>query len=182
VALRSGFQAIRIDRDDALFRASEERAGDLLSFCSLRTTTSTRLVKSCAARAFASVTRRPRSSAITEAILTDLASTVSARVNQVNASVIAEERGLRVTEAKARAAQDFTSLVEVVVRNEQNESKVAGTLFGRAEQRIVTIDSYRLEAAPQGHMLVIRNDDQPGVSGASAPSWAITTSTSRSST
>ena len=102
---------------------------------------------------------------ITQAILTGLLKQVSARVNQVNASVIAEERGLRVTESKARAPQDFTSLVEVVVRNEQNESRIAGTLFGRAEQRIVTIDSYRLEAAPQGHLLVVRNDDQPGVVG-----------------
>jgi D-3-phosphoglycerate dehydrogenase len=79
--------------------------------------------------------------------------------------MIAEERGLGVTESKVRAAQDFTSLIEVVVRNDKNESKVAGTLFGRGEQRIVTIDSYRLEAAPQGHMLIVRNADQPGVVG-----------------
>src|SRR5262249_61853693 len=59
---------------------------------------------------------------ITQAVLTGLLKQVSARVNQVNASMIAEERGLRVTESKARAPQDFTSLVEVVVRNEQNES------------------------------------------------------------
>jgi len=102
---------------------------------------------------------------ITQAVLTGLLKQVSARVNQVNASMIAEERGLGVTESKVRAAQDFTSLIEVVVRNDQNESKVAGTLFGRGEQRIVTIDSYRLEAAPQGHMLIVRNSDQPGVVG-----------------
>ena len=102
---------------------------------------------------------------ITQSVLTGLLKQVSARVNQVNASMIAEERGLRVTESKARVAQDFTSLIEVVVRNDQNESKVAGTLFGRGEQRIVTIDSYRLEAAPQGHMLIVRNSDQPGVVG-----------------
>ncbi len=102
---------------------------------------------------------------ITQAMLTGLLKSVSARVNQVNASLIAEERGLRVTESTARAAQDFTTLVEVVVRNENYESRVAGTLFGRGEQRIVVIDSYRLEAAPQGQMLVVRNDDQPGVVG-----------------
>jgi D-3-phosphoglycerate dehydrogenase len=90
---------------------------------------------------------------------------VSARVNQVNASLIAEERGLRVTESKARAAQDFTTLVEVIVRNEKGESRVAGTIFGRGEQRIVAIDSYRLEAVPEGQMLVLQNDDQPGVVG-----------------
>jgi D-3-phosphoglycerate dehydrogenase len=102
---------------------------------------------------------------ITQAVLTGLLKQVSARVNQVNASVIAEERGLRVTESKVRAAQDFTTLIEVVIRNEKDESRVAGTLFGRGEQRIVAIDSYRLEAAPQGNMLVVRNSDKPGVVG-----------------
>jgi D-3-phosphoglycerate dehydrogenase len=102
---------------------------------------------------------------ITQAVLTGLLKSVSARVNQVNASLIAEERGLRVTESKARAAQDFTTLFEVVVGNEQSESKVAGTIFGRGEQRIVVIDSYRLDAVPEGQMLVLQNDDQPGVVG-----------------
>jgi D-3-phosphoglycerate dehydrogenase len=102
---------------------------------------------------------------ITQAVLTGLLKQVSDRVNQVNASLIAEERGLRVTESKALAAQDFITLVEVVVRNEKNESRVAGTIFGRGEQRIVIIDSYRLDAVPEGQMLVLQNDDQPGVVG-----------------
>jgi D-3-phosphoglycerate dehydrogenase len=98
-------------------------------------------------------------------VLTGLLKQVSARVNQVNASLIAEERGLRVTESKARAAQDFTTLIEVVVRNDKGESRVAGTLFGRGEGRIVVIDTYRFDAVPEGQMLIVRNDDQPGVVG-----------------
>ncbi|QQS49407.1 MAG: phosphoglycerate dehydrogenase [Acidobacteriota bacterium] len=102
---------------------------------------------------------------ITQAVLTGLLSSVSARVNQVNASLIAEERGLRVTESKDLSAQDFTSLIEVAVRNETNQSRAAGSIFGPTDLRIVGIDSYRLEAQPEGHMLVILNDDQPGVVG-----------------
>ena len=102
---------------------------------------------------------------ITQAVLAGLLKSVSARVNQVNASLIAEERGLRLTESKELGAQDFTSLVEVTVRNQSSENKVAGTLFGRGDQRIVQIGSYRLEAVPEGHMLVLQNDDQPGVVG-----------------
>jgi D-3-phosphoglycerate dehydrogenase / 2-oxoglutarate reductase len=102
---------------------------------------------------------------MTQAVLTGLLKSVSARVNQVNASLIAEERGLRVTESKELGAQDFTSLIEVTVRNEANESRVAGTLFGRRDIRIVNIGSYRLEAVPEGQMLVLQNDDQPGVVG-----------------
>jgi D-3-phosphoglycerate dehydrogenase / 2-oxoglutarate reductase len=102
---------------------------------------------------------------ITQAVLTGLLSHFSARVNQVNASLIAEERGLRVTEAKARAAQDYTTLIEVLVKGEGEQARVAGTLFGRDELRIVEIDGYRVEAIPQGNMLIVRNDDKPGVVG-----------------
>ncbi|MEP7270984.1 MAG: phosphoglycerate dehydrogenase [Acidobacteriota bacterium] len=102
---------------------------------------------------------------ITRAILTGMLSPVSARVNQVNAMLIAEERGLRVIESKARTASDFASLIEVTVRGDEGQSKVGGALFGRNDPRLVAIDDHRLEAVPEGHMLVVRNDDQPGVVG-----------------
>jgi D-3-phosphoglycerate dehydrogenase len=102
---------------------------------------------------------------ITQAILTGLLSPFSARVNQVNASVIAAERGLQVTESKKRATQDYANLIEVIVKGEGGQARVAGTLFGKDELRIVEIDSYRVEAVPQGNMLLIRNDDKPGVVG-----------------
>jgi D-3-phosphoglycerate dehydrogenase len=102
---------------------------------------------------------------ITRAILTGLLAPVSARINQVNAALIAEERGLRVTESLARTAHDFTSLIELTVRSESGESRVAGTLFGRHELRLVSINEHRLEVVPEGNMLVVRNDDQPGVVG-----------------
>jgi D-3-phosphoglycerate dehydrogenase len=102
---------------------------------------------------------------ITRAVLTGLLSPVSERVNQVNAMLIAEERGLRVTESVARAASDFASLIEVTVRGDEGESRAGGALFGRYDPRLVGIDAHRLEAVPEGHMLVVRNDDQPGVVG-----------------
>jgi D-3-phosphoglycerate dehydrogenase / 2-oxoglutarate reductase len=102
---------------------------------------------------------------ITQAVLTGLLAPFSARVNQVNASVIAEERGLRVTETKARAPQDYAALIEVIVKGEGAQACVAGTLFGRDDLRIVEIDDYRVEAVPNGNLLLIRNDDKPGVVG-----------------
>ena len=102
---------------------------------------------------------------LTQAILIGLLRSVSARVTPVNASLIAAERGLQVTESKALSAQDFTSLVEVVIRNEEGEGRVAGTIFGVNDLRIAYINSYRIEAVPSGHLLVIHNDDQPGVVG-----------------
>jgi D-3-phosphoglycerate dehydrogenase len=102
---------------------------------------------------------------LTRAILTGLLTPVTAHVNQVNAALIAEARGIHVTESLARMGHDFTSLVELTVRAGDAESRVAGTIFGRQDPRIVRIDAHRLEAAPEGNMLVVRNDDQPGVVG-----------------
>jgi D-3-phosphoglycerate dehydrogenase len=102
---------------------------------------------------------------ITRSILTGMLARVSARVNQVNAMLIAEERGLRVVESRVRASSDFTSLIEVIVRGDNGESRVAGALFGRSEPRLVGIDAHRIEAVPEGDLLVVRNGDQPGVVG-----------------
>jgi D-3-phosphoglycerate dehydrogenase len=102
---------------------------------------------------------------ITRAILTGLLRPISARVNQVNATLIAEERGIRVSETIATAPHDFTSLIELTVRDEESESRIAGTLFGKNDLRIVMINSHRLEVVPQGNMLVVVNDDLPGVVG-----------------
>jgi D-3-phosphoglycerate dehydrogenase len=90
---------------------------------------------------------------------------LSWRVNAVNAPQIAEERGVEVTESKSRSSEDFQSLVAVTVRGDDSSVTVAGTLFNGDEPRIVSIDGYRVDAIPNGHMLVARNQDTPGVIG-----------------
>ena len=42
---------------------------------------------------------------------------------------------------------------------------MAGVLFGGSEPRVVQIDEYRLEARPEGIVLVMQNRDVPGVIG-----------------
>ncbi len=102
---------------------------------------------------------------LTQAVLIGLLRSVSARITPVNASLIAAERGLQVTETKALSSQDFTSLLEVIVRGEEGECRIAGTIFGSRDLRIAYINNYRIEAVPDGHLLVVHNDDQPGVVG-----------------
>lgn len=102
---------------------------------------------------------------LTQAVLIGLLKSVSARITPVNAALIAAERGLQVTESKALSSQDFTSLIEVIVRGEEGECRIAGTIFGANDLRIAYINNYRIEAVPDGHLLVIHNDDQPGVVG-----------------
>jgi D-3-phosphoglycerate dehydrogenase len=86
-------------------------------------------------------------------------------VNFVNASVIAKERGIKVTESRSMEAEDFTNLITIHVTASQDSSTVSGTIFGKQEPRIVRINRFRLEAVPEGHLLLIYNDDRPGAIG-----------------
>jgi D-3-phosphoglycerate dehydrogenase len=87
------------------------------------------------------------------------------RPNYINARAIAKERGVRVTTTTSPNASDYVNVVRLTVRTDQGESSVSGTTFG-ADPRIVQFDAYRLEAVPDGPMLIVRNLDVPGVVGA----------------
>ena len=100
---------------------------------------------------------------ITSAILAALLAQVSDGVNQVNAAMIAEERGLKVKESLARTSSENS--IEVTLRGDSGESQVTGAMFGPDDARIVNLNSYRLEAVPEGHLLVISNEDVPGMIG-----------------
>jgi D-3-phosphoglycerate dehydrogenase len=42
---------------------------------------------------------------------------------------------------------------------------VSGAIFGRQDPRIVRINKFTVEVIPEGRMLVMFNDDKPGVIG-----------------
>ncbi len=87
------------------------------------------------------------------------------RVNAVNAHSVAESRGVAVHETKSRQSEDFQSLVTVTVGDDDREMAVCGTLFADDDPRIVRVDGYRVDAVPGVRMLVLRNEDVPGVIG-----------------
>jgi D-3-phosphoglycerate dehydrogenase len=106
---------------------------------------------------------------VTRAFVAGLLRDVSARVNVVNAFLIAEERGIKVTTTYVRASGDVAPALRTEITTGNSTRSLAGTLFGYGEQRregrITEIDGFYLEATPKGHMLVTRNRDVPGVIG-----------------
>ncbi len=86
-------------------------------------------------------------------------------VNYVNAPLIAKDRGIRVTESKTGRSEDFLSLMSIKVKTSEGENILAGTVFGKKEPRLVRLNTFRLEALPQGPMLFVYNNDVPGVIG-----------------
>jgi D-3-phosphoglycerate dehydrogenase len=83
-------------------------------------------------------------------------------VSYVNAPKLAEERGIAVRESKTTTAHDFVNLITVRAAGHA----LAGTLVGlRGEPRIVMVDDHLVDVPPAKHMMIVRNDDRPGVIG-----------------
>jgi len=83
-------------------------------------------------------------------------------VTYVNAPQLAAERGLEVTESKTTSARDYVNLVSL----SGGQHSLAGTLAGpRSEPRLVMVDGHSVDIPPADHMLLVRNDDRPGMIG-----------------
>ncbi|HPD15331.1 MAG TPA: phosphoglycerate dehydrogenase [Planctomycetota bacterium] len=94
-----------------------------------------------------------------------LESVLEDEVNVINAPYLAEERGIRVSQATSPHSKDFATLISVTSTTDGEEHEVAGTIVGRNEPRIVTIDGYRVEAITRGTLLILLADDKPGLIG-----------------
>jgi D-3-phosphoglycerate dehydrogenase len=86
-------------------------------------------------------------------------------VNFVNAPFIARERGIEVKEVKTGEAGDYQTLVSLKIRAGGAERGVSGTLFHRRNPRIVEVDGFPVEIIPEGTLLLMFNNDKPGVIG-----------------
>lgn len=86
-------------------------------------------------------------------------------VNFVNAPEVAKARGIIVKEVKSKEAKNFVDLITVSVKTDKSEHRVAGTLFGKMEGRIVEIDNFRVDIDPAGWLLLVPHEDYPGMVG-----------------
>ena len=90
---------------------------------------------------------------------------LSSGVTLINARALASDRGLEVTETRSSRPRTFANLISVKAHTPQGEHWVEGTVFGSDSPRVTSVDGVSVEAALEGTLLIIRNDDQPGVIG-----------------
>lgn len=86
-------------------------------------------------------------------------------VSLVNAQVLAEEQGIQLARKTGAPEPGFETSVGVKVDTVRGRVRVAGALVGNSHGRVVRIDDYHVDVAPEGWMLVMRNRDVPGVIG-----------------
>ncbi len=104
----------------------------------------------------------PLTTTVLKGLLTPIMDVV---VNFVNAPLIAKERGIEVVESKSKEAKDFANLISVRIKSSKGDREVSGTVFEGIGDRLVSIDGFRVDAVPQGYMLIIGNIDKPGMIG-----------------
>jgi len=105
---------------------------------------------------------RPLAMAATKGLLSRL---VEGGVSYVNALALATDRGITVEESRSSEASPYAGLLRLTLETDGGRTTVAGTFFAPEQPRLVEIDGVGIEARPEGHMLVIRNRDVPGVVG-----------------
>ena len=95
-----------------------------------------------------------------------LAGHTEEQVNDVNATTIAEERGIAISETSEPHARDFTDLVRVSVVSGDARTRVVGTVFGRRHRpHLLEAWGSRFNVQLETHLAVFRYRDQPGMIG-----------------
>jgi D-3-phosphoglycerate dehydrogenase len=95
-----------------------------------------------------------------------LAGVTDEPVSFVNAPQLAEAHGIAVREINSTAGLDYVNLISLRGDIDGRTVHVAGTLSGKQEAaRIVAIDDHLVDLPPSRYMLVVHNDDRPGMIG-----------------
>ena len=95
----------------------------------------------------------------------------TSRSSFVNAPQLAEERGIAVRETKSADARDYVNLIEVRGTIGERDRAGRGHVVRQAAEARASSASTSTPSTcrPRGYMLVVHNDDTPGMIGASRP-------------
>jgi D-3-phosphoglycerate dehydrogenase len=104
--------------------------------------------------------------AVTAAAIEGLLEPISdTPVNLVNARLLAQQRGLDISETRSTTPEHYTSLVRVTVHTDRGATSVAGAISD-GRPHVVQIGEYDLHLPPTpGYLLVTQHEDRPGIIG-----------------
>jgi D-3-phosphoglycerate dehydrogenase len=87
-------------------------------------------------------------------------------VNIVNASALAKEKGISIDVTKNAEAKNVASGFGVKITTAKGLCTFTGTVFNDKIIRIIEINGFDVEMTPADNVMIIFNDDKPGVIGA----------------
>lgn len=96
-----------------------------------------------------------------------LAGHVDEPLNEVNAVLIAADRGIEVGQATAADDHGYRKYLEVRLEWGDHTSILAGAVLEGAQARLLRVDGFSVDMAPHGHTLLVwrRNSHVPGIIG-----------------
>ena len=106
---------------------------------------------------------RPLNTAV---LLGVLAGHTEEQANEVNAPVLAEERGIQVVDTRNPHARDFTDLLRVTIVSGDERTRVVGTVLGqRHRPHLLEAWGRRFNVQLDEHLALFRYRDVPGMIG-----------------
>jgi len=102
---------------------------------------------------------------VTAAVITGFLKPMVETVNMVSAPTQLKERGIESSEKRSALHSNYAFEIAVTVTTDQEKHTVTGTLFHQTDPRICSIDGMRVDAKPEGYMLVCQNEDKPLIIG-----------------
>jgi D-3-phosphoglycerate dehydrogenase len=89
----------------------------------------------------------------------------SESVNRINALAVAQERGIRVHEEKRESHRGAATVLTIALHAAAGSHRASGTVIHGEQPRLIEFDGIDIETPLEGHLLVCRNYDVPGVIG-----------------
>ncbi|NJK37123.1 MAG: phosphoglycerate dehydrogenase [Oscillatoriales cyanobacterium RM1_1_9] len=87
------------------------------------------------------------------------------RVNYVNASIEAKERGIHIVETRDATVTDYAGSIHLEAKGSLGSHTVTGSLLGDREMRVTNIDGFPINVPPSPYMLFTLHRDMPGIIG-----------------
>jgi hypothetical protein len=78
--------------------------------------------------------------------------------------MVAEDREISVHRRIGKPEEGYGTTVGVTVETSGRKASVVGALVG-TKSRVIRIDDYQVDVPPAGNLLILKNQDVPGVIG-----------------
>lgn len=86
-------------------------------------------------------------------------------VTYVNATILAQERGITVRESKSRQSRDYVNLIMVTASDDAGKMKAGATLIGVGQEMFVNVLDFDINIVPSKYMAFVIFEDKPGMIG-----------------
>lgn len=87
-------------------------------------------------------------------------------VNWISAPMLAHAQGITTAQVKGLyQLDDYPNLIACRAYWAGGHRTIGGVLFANGQARVVLYDNFHVDASPSGYVLVLENDDVPGVIG-----------------